>query len=131
MKKGVLFLALIFLIGLFGGCVDNDDLKDTITSGTWRVGYYSDAGDDETWRFSGYVFTFLADGKITVTRPALASAPGTWNEYNNDARLELDFGNAGALGRLNEDWAVNRIEGDEVLLDKFLAPTKQLRFDKL
>ena len=130
MKKVGLFLALLLIVS-FGGCTNDDDLKDTITSGTWRVDYYSDAGDDETSRFVGYVFTFLADGTVSVVRPGLPPAPGTWNEYNNDARLELDFGNAGALGRLNEDWSVGRIEGDEVLLDKFLAPAKQLQFDKL
>lgn len=130
MKKVVLFLTLLLIVS-FGGCTSDDDLKDTITSGTWRVGYFSDAGDDETWRLNGYIFTFLADGTVSVARPGLPLAPGTWNEYNNDTRLELDFGNAGVLGRLNEDWAVDRIEGDEVLLDRFLAPAKQLRFDKL
>lgn len=130
MKKVGLLFAFLLVVS-FGGCTSNEDLEDTITSGTWRVGYYSDAGDDETWRFTGYVLTFLADGTVSVVRPGLPLAPGTWNEYNNDARLELDFGIAGALGRLNESWVTLEIQDDEVLLSKDFAPAKRLRFDKL
>lgn len=129
MKKGVLFLALLLIVSL-GGCTNDKDLKDTITSGIWRVGDFVESGDDETWRFTGYVFTFLADGTVAVTRPGLPTAPGTWNEFNYDTRLEFDFGNTAVLEKLNEDWVVDRIEGDEVFLHKFLAPATQLRFDK-
>lgn len=129
MKKGVLFLALLLIVSL-GGCTHDKDLKDTITSGIWRVGDYVESGDDETWRFNGYVFTFLADGTVTVTRPGLPPAAGNWNEFNYDYRFELDFGNTAVLEKLNESWVVDRIEGDEVLLHKILVPATQLRFDK-
>jgi len=130
MKKVVLFLAFLLIVP-FGGCSNNDDLKDTITRGTWRVGYYTDNNDDETWRFNGYVFTFLADGTITVARPGQPVAPGTWNEFNYDTRLDLDFGNAGTLERLNETWAVVQIHDDELLMNKEFDLTTKLRFDKL
>ncbi|MHB8836628.1 MAG: hypothetical protein ACYC9Y_13135 [Candidatus Methylomirabilia bacterium] len=129
MKKGVLFLALLVIVSL-GGCTHDKDLADTITSGIWRVGDYADSGDDETWRFNGYVFTFLADGTVTVTRPALPPVAGTWNEFNYDNRLELDFGNVAVLDRLNEPWVVDRIQGDEVQLHKILEPATLVRFDK-
>jgi len=129
MKKGVLFLALLLVVSI-GGCTSNKDLKDTITSGIWRVGDYFESGDDDTWRFNGYIFAFNADGTITVDKQGLARAAGTWNEFNYDTRLELDFGNTAVLERLNEDWVVDRIEGDGVFLHKFLAPGTQLRFDK-
>lgn len=129
MKKGVLFLAFLLVVS-FGGCTNNKDLEDTITSGIWRVGDFIESGDDDTWRFSGYIFTFHADGRVTVTHPTQPPAAGNWNEFNYDSRLELDFGNTAVLEKLNEDWVVDRVEGDRVLLHKFLTPSKQLQFDK-
>jgi major membrane immunogen (membrane-anchored lipoprotein) len=128
MKKSVLVLALLLLAAL-GGCTRGEDLKDTITFGTWRVGYYVSAGDVDTSKFSGYVFTFLTDGTVTVARPGLPVANGTWDEHDSDTRLDLNFNDSGLIQRLDEDWVVDRIFDDEVQLHKLGAPGTQVTFE--
>jgi hypothetical protein len=132
MKKLVLFLAVL-LVGSLCGCPDNnnDDLTPTITTGTWRVSYFIENGDEDTSLFHGYVFTFKTDGTISVTRPRLPVAPGTWNEYNYDNRLTLDFGQSGYLERLNEDWVVARVDDNAVLLNEPGRPLNQCEFARI
>jgi len=131
MKRLALFLALL-LVAPFGGCPrNNDDLKDTITTGTWRVSYFVENGDEDTSLFHGYVFTFKPDGAVSVIRPSLPLAPGTWNEYNNDNRLTLDFGQSGLLERLNEDWVVARVDDNAILLNEPGHPLNQCEFARI
>jgi hypothetical protein len=132
MKKLVLFLAIL-LVASFVGCSNNnnDDLKDTITTGTWRVSYFSENGDEDTSLFYGYVFTFLPDGTVSVTRPSLPVAPGTWNEHDNNTRLDLEFGLAGLLERLNEHWVVASVDDSVFLLNEPGRPLNQCEFSRI
>ena len=130
MKKGVLFLVLLLVVS-FGGCTnDDEDIEDVLTQGTWKVGYINEGNDEDTSLFYGYVFTFLPDGTVTVDRPNIAQAPGTWNEHDDNTRLELDFGQSGLLERLNEDWFVDYVEDTEVGLHEAGKPYNQLRLDQ-
>lgn len=132
MKRLVLFLAFL-LVASVGGCVNNnnDDLTDTITTGTWRVSYYIKNGDEDTSLFRGYVFAFMNDGTVLVTRPNLPVAPGTWNEHDNDTRLDLDFGKSGLLEKLNYDWVVDGVDNDVFLLNEPGRPFNQCEFSRL
>ena len=105
----------------------DDDLTDTITRGTWRVDYFIENGDDHTSLFSGYVFTFLADGTVTVTRPGAPPPVGYWNEYNNGTRIELDFGGGFPLEKLTDDLGHRPIQDDELNFHELDAPSTQLR----
>ena len=131
MKRLVLFLALL-VVASFAGCSNNDDdLTDTITTGTWRVSYLSDDGDEDTSLFHGYVFSFRPDGTVLVTRQGLPSALGTWNEYNNDNRFDLDFDQTGLLQKLDEDWVVASVNDDAILLNEFGRPLNQCEFTRI
>ena len=131
MKRLVLFLAVL-LVASFGGCSNNnDDLTNTITTGTWRVSYYINNGNEDTSLFRGYVFTFRPDGNVSVTRPSLPVAPGTWNEHDDNRRLELDFGTSGLLEKLNEDWVVASVDNDVVLLGEPGRPLNQCEFARI
>jgi hypothetical protein len=131
MKRLVLLLALL-VVASFGGCSNNDeDLTDTITAGTWRVSYLSDDGDEDTSLFRGYVFTFRPDGIVAVTRPSLPLAMGTWNEYNNDRRFDLDFDQLGLLEKLDEDWVVAGVDDDAILLNEPGRPLNQCEFARI
>ena len=67
-----------------------------------------------------------------MTRPNEPPAQGTWNEYNSETRLTLDFGgNSGLLQRMNEDWFVDYVNDDEIALHEPGAPLNQLRFEKI
>jgi hypothetical protein len=132
MKRLVLFLAVL-LVASIGGCSNNnnDDLTNTITTGTWRVSYYINNGNEDTSLFRGYVFTFRPDGTVSVTRPSLPLALGTWNEYNNDSRFDLDFDQMGLLEKLDEDWVVARVDDDAILLNEFGRPLNQCEFARI
>jgi hypothetical protein len=132
MKKLVLFLALL-LVASFGGCSNNnnDDLTDTITAGTWRVSYFTQNGDEDTSLFRGYVFTFRPDATVSVTRPSLPVALGTWDEHDSDRRLDLDFGISGLLEKLNEDWVVITVDNDVILLNEPGHPLNQCEFSRI
>ena len=132
MKRLVLLLAVL-LAGSLYGCPgnNNDDLTPTITTGTWRVSYFIESGDEDTSLFHGYVFTFKTDGTVSVIRPSLPLAPGTWNEYNNDNRLTLDFGQSGLLERLNEDWVVASVDDNVILLNEPGRPLNQCEFARI
>jgi hypothetical protein len=130
MKKNVLFLALLLLVS-FGGCTRGDEIDETITTGTWRVSYYISGGDEDTSKFFGYVFTFLVDGTVTVSRPGLPVANGTWNEHDSNTRFDLSFSDVGLIQRLDEDWVIDQVDDDEVLLHELGAPGTQLEFRRL
>ena len=131
MKRLVLFLALL-VVTSFGGCSNNnDDLTDTITTGTWRVSYLSHEGDEDTSLFHGYVFTFRPDGTVSVTRPRLPLALGTWNEHDSNRRLELGFGQSGLLEKLNEDWVVAGVDDNTLLLNEPGRPLNQCEFARI
>lgn len=130
MKKTALFLALL-LVATLGGCNRDEDLNDTLTSGTWRMDYFQEQGDDHTFLFSGYIFTFLADGKVTVTRPGTPPPVAYWNEFNNGTRLEFNFGAGVPLEKLNETWVVDHFDDHEINLHELSEPATYLRFDKL
>jgi hypothetical protein len=133
MKRLMLFLAIL-LVGSLCGCPDNnknDDLTATITTGTWRVSYYINNNDDDTLLFYGYVFTFNPNGTVSVTRPNLPVAPGTWNEHDDSNRLELDFGQSGLLERLNEDWVVVEVDDNVIFMNEPGRPLNQCEFARI
>jgi len=129
MKKYASLLALLLIVSLVG-CKNNEDFTDTILNGTWRVSYYISGGDVDTSRFYGYVFTFMADGTVTVDRPGAPTATGNWNEFNNQTRLDLDFSDPGLLQKLDESWVIDNVYDDEFQLHELGAPFKQVHFTR-
>jgi len=130
MRKIVAFLALLLIVTI-GGCNRSDDFKDTITKGTWRADYFQESGDDHTGVFAGYIFTFLADGKVTVTRPGTTPPVGYWNEYNSGTRMQFNFGSTTPLDKLNDDWVIDRFDDSEARFHMLSAPATQLILQKI
>ena len=126
MRKIVPFLAILLMVTI-GGCDRGDDFTDKLTKGTWWADYYADEGDDQTYIFAGYVFTFLSDGKVTVTRPSPAPPVGYWNEYNNGTRMEFNFGDEYPLGKLTDTWVIDLIEDEELNFHELDTPSTHLR----
>lgn len=131
MKKGILLLALLLMVSI-GGCVNQDgDITDTLTNGTWRVSYFIASYDEQTSRFRGYVFTFMTDGTVSVVRPGLPVAHGTWNEFDNNTRFDLNFSDPGLLEKLDDSWVVDDIQDDEVLLHELGFPFNQFHLSRI
>ena len=106
--KGInLFLALS-LVTLFttlqsSTCSKSDDIAPTVSgtpSGTWRVSLYWDS-KDETYKFSGYNFTFTTGGQVTATNGS-STVTGTWIE--SSSKFTLDFGADPLFSNISDDY---------------------------
>lgn len=100
-KKSAL-LGLVFVI--FMACSNSDDdpgmdtiqdqIENNVQSGTWIITYFNDSGVNETSNFSGFTFTFGANGVLTATSSSV-SYTGTWSisdsNSNDDSQDDLDF----------------------------------------
>jgi hypothetical protein len=106
--KGInLFLALS-LVTLFttlqsSTCSNNDAIASNTSGtpgGTWRVSLYWDS-KDETYKFSGYNFTFVTGGQVTATNGS-STVSGTWSE--SSSKFTLDFGADPLFSKISDDY---------------------------
>lgn len=101
---------------------------NTATSGTWKIAYYSDSGNDRTAWFANYLFTFNPDNAVLATNGD-NSFTGSWSVANShhsksgsdddygssDVDFNLGFGSPAQFAELTDDWNIvsysaNRIE---------------------
>jgi len=83
----------------------NADLVAILTSGTWRINYFFD-NQDETSNYSGFNFTFNANGTTSAMKNA-TTINGTWLAYMDSGNQKLDLGFDGVtLDEIEEDWRV-------------------------
>ena len=74
-----------------GGGVVDPEFVPTLTTGTWRVTYFFD-DNDQTSYFSGYIFTFSANGTVTAVKAGV-TLNGTWSTFIDSGvqKLLLSF----------------------------------------
>lgn len=119
-------IIVIFMFSLFAvfSCRSSEDnsatnpkvntptvVQNTVTSGTWRITNFVDSGTDKTAQFSGYNFTFSANGTVSATN-GTNNYSGTWtvsdtnsNDDNiNDLHFVLAFSSPPTFANLSEDW---------------------------
>ena len=118
--------AIIFSLGLFVACGEDDDSSDdstgtntvtsvttTVNSGTWKITLFNDSGDDETNHFSGYNFTFGANNVLTATNGS-STYTGTWSVADSnsdddsisDLHFYITFTAPDNFTDLTEDWNI-------------------------
>ena len=73
------------------------------TTGNYNVALYVNDGDTSTARFTGYVFTFSADGRLTA-KLGKATFTGKWEVKGKGTQLKLDIDGTPALHEINKDW---------------------------
>jgi hypothetical protein len=56
----------------------SDNPSPNLVSGNRIISSYTQRGEDKTSSFSGFVFTFSADGKLTATQGG-STTSGTWS----------------------------------------------------
>ncbi len=117
MKK--IFLALTVLAIGFTACKKSDNnnsssvtttaVNSTVTSGTWRVTFFSNNGTNETSNYGGFNFTFVANGTVAAAN-SLFAVNGTWSTLvdNSKVKLTMNFPTptVNAFLELNQDWEV-------------------------
>lgn len=92
MKTRIFRMALLTLsVSLMSAMCSSDDdgdsnnnsqeiaqIENEVESGTWRVSSFIDSGQDETNDFTGYNFTFDANGTLTATN-GNTTYTGSWS----------------------------------------------------
>ena len=116
-------LAFILTAGLFMlSCTKDDDpnndptldqMEEKIEAGTWKITLFEEDGIDETNHFSGYDFTFNADGSL-LAQNGINSYEGTWSisdsnsndDSPDDLHFNIYFNMSNDFEELNDDWDI-------------------------
>jgi hypothetical protein len=119
MKKTWILAVALFTAVAFASC-DKDEcpicyececvcprspVSNIVQQGTWRITFYNDSGENETFHFTGYSFTFNPDGTLMAVMDSSAIT-GTWRAGTDDSHQELylHFGTTVPFEELNDDW---------------------------
>lgn len=90
-------------------------VMNIITNGNWYVYQYLQGDSDITANFSGYLFKFDANGKVTGTKSGVSDA-GTWDADINARTITSGFPSAAPpVSLLNGVWKIKDSGTDFVL----------------
>ncbi len=129
MKTKAIFLNLFAVALLATSCDSNDEPANTAADvnaaelqamaqdGQWRITYYYDTDREETDDYTGYVFTFGADGMVRAANGTM-EVTGTWSvsdssssdddspDDSNDVDFNLFFSTPAIFEELSDDWDI-------------------------
>ncbi|MBD0284104.1 MAG: hypothetical protein ICV79_01620 [Flavisolibacter sp.] len=135
MPGKIAMVSLFALFALLISCTrhaEETNNTSTVSNGSWRVNHYMEKGIDETGDFSGYTFTFSANGVATATKGSI-NKNGTWSISSNKFNLNMgtnDNTNK-PFGKLTDDWIITTINETVIsLLDDNPARDGMLIFTR-
>ena len=89
------------------------EVRTNVQIGTWRITKYMEEDRDETDHFTGFDFTFEANGTLSAS-DGVDTFVGTWSitdsdfsdddENDDDLEFRINFNLANDFESLNEDW---------------------------
>ena len=110
------FLSLLLFVSI--GCSDDDDtstqvsnpteITSTVTDGQWGVTLFKEDDVVQTSNYSGYSFTFEANGELSATNGVITQS-GDWSTYTDSGYTKLDMmftALDGPFEEISEDWRV-------------------------
>ena len=116
--KAIKFITILVVLACSSiGCSDDDDnsqvsspneITATVTSGEWIVTLFKEDNVVQTDNFSGYVFTFAANGDLSATNGSTTQS-GDWSTYSDSGYTKLDLmfdALDGPFEEISEDWRV-------------------------
>ena len=116
--KAIKFITILVVLACSSiGCSDDDDnsqvsspneINATVTSGEWIVTLFKEDNVVQTDNFSGYVFTFAANGDLSATNGSTTQS-GDWSTYSDSGYTKLDLmfdALDGPFEEISEDWRV-------------------------
>ena len=90
-------------------------IDKNIIEGTWRITSFNDSGDDETYHFTNYNFTFSDNGSVSASNGS-TTVSGTWSTSNSNSNddsssdvhfiLNFPVDDSHPFEDLNDDWDV-------------------------
>ncbi len=93
----------------------NPSFTTILTTGTWRITYFFDDGD-ETSNYLGYNFTFNTNGTSNAIKTAI-NTNGTWSNFIDSGQLKLLLAFDGlTLDEIEEDWQVTEFTATTIKL---------------
>jgi hypothetical protein len=127
MKNNILIL-FSFLFFTFISCSKESQIiinqtENDMQSGTWKIIYFIDSGDDEVSKFNGYNFTFSSEGLLTAANGTNSFA-GTWSvtddgsndDSQSDLHFNISFNLTNDFEDLNDDWEIVLQSSDKLEL---------------
>ncbi|GAA4269776.1 hypothetical protein GCM10022257_18770 [Hyunsoonleella aestuarii] len=117
------------------------NIKNTVTSGSWSLTYFFDTDKEETSNFSGYSFTFNSDGKLIAINSSV-TIEGDWSvtdsNSNDDSSDDIDFNITFSapsnFQELSDDWDIILYSSNKIELIDISGGnggTDYLTFEKL
>jgi len=93
-------------------------------NGVWRITHFFDTDEDETSNFTGYQFSFRADGTLLATKGG-TTVTGTWSIMdgsNSSSSSDEDFNiffsvsDTSDFEDLNDDWDIISVSPTKIEL---------------
>jgi uncharacterized protein YdeI (BOF family) len=146
----ITFIVCVALLNIIACSKSNNNpkaatpAKDTgftaaLAEGKWVVTNLSQRAEDKTSKLNGFVFTFLSDGKLTISSSS-GNVNGTWQftaavtYYGSSLKdaISLNCGTSKPLDILSGKWnvishssTVIELQNPEILEDEHLRFSKQ------
>ena len=135
MKKLLFFAMVLCLPFAFTSCrksnssfsnhqqpiADNASLSDILKAGSWIIDYYYDE-EDKSVDLTGYVFTFNADGGLTLKK-GNESYTGQWQALKEEgiSKLSININTINLIQKLNDKWQLKTINSTKLEMRNDIA----------
>jgi len=135
--KQTAFLILISA-SFLAGCKKNSsspssstNASSILTTGSWRVSYYHESGNDNTSNFSGYTFTFNSNGSMTSSNLS-GTTNGTWSSDDSHNEFHMSIGNSSPLSDISNGWLIISATNTEIdMKDDNSSHNEEVHFTKI
>ena len=105
---------------------DIENVENTVQEGAWKIISFIDSGDDETYHFANFKFTFNENGVILADNGDIVYE-GTWSisdsnsnddSPDSDVDFNIFFNLSNEFEELNDDWdIISRTDNKIELID--------------
>jgi hypothetical protein len=120
MKKLFIFIVAASTMLSFTGCkkaleaAKEKEIVNAITSGSWYVSKFVEAGTDITTNFSGWDFTYYDNGTSVANKTGNSTVPGTWSGDATTFSFTAAFTSTppAPLEKLAGTWLVQIVSSD-------------------
>jgi len=136
--KQTTFLILISA-SFLAGCKKNSssspspatNASSILMTGSWRVSYYHESGNDHTSNFSGYTFTFNSNGIMTSSNLS-GTTNGTWSSDDSHNEFHMSIGNSSPLSDISNGWLIISATSTEIdMKDDNSSHNEEFHFTKI
>jgi len=139
MKTTLLAISILFITAVSCSKTSTKKVEKTLVEGNWKITLFQEDNENETYYFTGYVFTFKNDNTVSAVNGS-TTINGTWKlekESNDDnpkhTELILTFPAQNNFDELTDDWHVIKLEDKRIELEDISGDgsVDKLTFEKI